>query len=131
MQRIAARIFIRFLPVLYMALIWFLSSYPSDAIIDTGLSIDALLKESLHLVEFGILYLLWMFAFAVGGELIPRHSKIAAVIAIAYGLVDELHQYFVPSRSATVVDFIKDIIGVAAARYFFQRGYFKVKRGKK
>lgn len=41
----------------------------------------------------------------------------AAILAIgmAYGLSDEVHQFFVPNRSCTLADFLADSIGVAAA----------------
>lgn len=107
-----------------MSLIWYLSSYPSDAIIDTGLSFDAALKEGLHLVEFGILYELWIIAFFTWGKVGARKNIIAVFIAVSYGFIDELHQYFVPFRSATVIDLVKDVLGVMIAAYLFKRYYW-------
>lgn len=107
-----------------MGLIWFLSSHPSDAIIDTGLSFDSLFKESLHLIEFAILYILLILAIFTFGKLTPRASSFAATWAIAYGFIDELHQYFVPSRSATLIDLVKDTIGVLIVHYLVKKYYF-------
>lgn len=107
-----------------MGLIWFLSSHPSDAIIDTGLSFDGLLKESLHLIEFAILYILLVLAILSFGKLSPRANKYAAIWAIAYGFMDEFHQYFVPSRSATIADLIKDTLGVLLAYYLVKKYYY-------
>ncbi|WP_121663854.1 VanZ family protein [Metabacillus litoralis] len=113
------------LPLLYMALIWTLSSFPADAIVNTPFSFDTLLKESLHLIEFAILYWLIAFAFMAHGRWTERTSLIAAAIAILYGLTDEIHQSFVPARSATVIDFVKDTIGVLVSYYIAKKKFFK------
>jgi hypothetical protein len=111
----------RFLPFAYMGLIWFFSSYPSDAIVNTGLSFDAAIKEALHLVEFGILYVLWVLALLSWDKLNPKSNNIAALFSIFYGLTDELHQYFVPSRSCNIIDFSKDAFGVITAWYIVRK----------
>ena len=119
-----ARWCIRLLPIAYMGFIWFLSSRPSDAVVRLG-RYDGLIKESLHLVEFGILYALFVLAFLTFGHLSRRHNRVAVIMAIAYGCIDELHQAFVPSRSADVIDIVKDVIGVCVAWYIVHRTYFR------
>ncbi|WP_256358137.1 hypothetical protein [Bacillus sp. sid0103] len=50
---------LRVLPFLYMAAIWYQSSLPSDHFVKPPDSeIDHTIKESLHLIEFAILYVL-------------------------------------------------------------------------
>ena len=107
----------------YMSLIWYLSSNPSDAVINTGFSFDRGLKESLHLVEFGILYLLGVLALLSFDKLHQRSFNLLAGVSALYGLVDEFHQYFVPSRSATVTDLAKDVAGVLLAWYITRIAY--------
>lgn len=114
-------------PLLYMGLIWTLSSFPADAIVNTPFSFDSLIKESLHLIEFAILYWLLAFAFIQYDKWNERMSMFAAVIAILYGLTDEIHQSFVPARSATVIDFVKDTIGVVVSYLIAKRIYFTKK----
>lgn len=116
---------IKAIPYLYMVLIWILSSLPTDAIIDTKLSMDHFIKESLHLVEFGILYLLFAFSLRFQGKLNQKSNIIIAFISISYGLIDEVHQSFVPYRSATLIDFVKDTIGVIVAYYFVNKKLFR------
>lgn len=113
--KITAPTFTILLPLAYMGFIWYLSSKPSDAVINTGLPYDKLLKEGLHLFEFAALYLLVIIAFMAIGRLNPRTSKIAAVMSVLYGFADELHQYFVLYRSATITDLLKDTTGVLIA----------------
>ena len=125
------KIFFRALPILYMALIWTLSSMPADAIValpDDAL--DRFIKESLHLVEFGILYILLFLAGLTFNNFRQAAGFLFMGIAILYGLIDEIHQYFVPNRSATLIDFVKDTIGVLAASHFIHHAYFNNKFNK-
>lgn len=119
-----ARWGIRVLPLVYMGFIWFLSSRPSDAVFRLG-TYDGLIKESLHLVEFATLYVLWVCAFLTFGPLSRRLNRFASLIAAAYGCLDELHQYFVPSRSAEFIDIVKDVLGVCVAWLIIHRTYFR------
>ncbi|MEW6064965.1 MAG: VanZ family protein [Bacillota bacterium] len=123
------RSIIRVLPLSYMIFIWFLSSQPSHSVIDLGFY-DSLIKESLHLVEFAILYGLLVLAFLTGGPLSPRENKIAIIISVAYAFVDEFHQSFIPSRSASVIDLIKDTAGVALVWFFIKQTYFRKEQSK-
>lgn len=115
------RILFTVAPILYMILIWILSSLPTDAVIQTSFSFDHKFKESLHFIEFGILYLLFVGALLVNGKFSNRTNLVAAIIAILYGLLDEFHQSFMPYRSATLIDFIKDTTGVLVAYYIVRR----------
>lgn len=118
------RILLKIAPFAYMIFIWILSSLPSDAIVDTGYSWDNAFKESLHLIEFGILYGFWVLFFHSSGNLTARTNLLAAAISIAYGFVDEAHQYFVPYRSATVIDLVKNTIGVLVLFFIVKASYF-------
>jgi VanZ family protein len=51
----------------------------------------------------------------------------ALFIAAFYGMVDELHQYFIPGRICDINDWIADITGavIAGLLYFFLKMYFQ------
>lgn len=124
------RIVLSIIPFIYMALIWYMSSNPDDLILDLPSSAtDRFIKEALHLVEFAILYVLFVVALVANHKLTAAASLTAAIIAGLYGIIDELHQSFVPARSATLIDVIKDIVGVLAVYFHIQYHYFKHKRG--
>ncbi len=126
----AFRVIVTLLPLLYMIAIWVMSSLPDDVILDLPSSpVDRFIKEALHLVEFAILYMLLVAAFAANHRLTPRLSLVAAIVACLYGIVDEIHQSFVPYRSATLIDVVKDIIGVLAAYFHVKYHYFYRKHG--
>jgi VanZ family protein len=93
--------------VAYMAAIFFVS----------GLSIAPLPEQvsdkTGHFVAYAVLALLCVRA--VGGGLRRRVglrvAVLALVIASAYGAFDELHQWFVPGRSADILDWYADSSG--------------------
>ena len=115
-------------PFLYMALIWYMSSNPDDMIIRMEHDqFDRIFKESLHLIEFAILYVLFVLALLAHNRLTYTASFIAAMVAGFYGLTDEIHQSFVPYRSATLIDAVKDLLGVAVCLAIVNRTYFKNK----
>ncbi|KON86144.1 VanZ family protein [Sporosarcina globispora] len=122
---------IRVLPFLYMALIWILSSMPADAVVELpDLAVDRFIKESMHLIEFGILYALLVLAALTTGKLTSTVNISLAVFACFYGILDEIHQSFVPYRSATLIDAVKDITGVMVCWYFISRALFYGKFNK-
>jgi VanZ family protein len=86
--------------VLWAGLIFALSSVPS---LDTGLSWDYPLRKLAHAGEFAVL-----------GALLARAvPELAALwLGIAYAVVDELHQTFVPGRAGTLLDVGIDSVGV-------------------
>jgi VanZ like family len=65
------------------------------------------LRKVGHLVEFGVLAILWSRALAPS----PRALMAAFVLTTAYGGVDELRQGLDPSRSPAVSDVVVDALG--------------------
>ncbi|MDR7079634.1 VanZ family protein [Neobacillus niacini] len=120
---------LRLLPIAYMAAIWIMSSLPSNHFVelpDSGL--DRTIKESLHLIEFAILYVLLVLAFLTRrGPFTASLNIISAVIAGLYGVSDEIHQSFYPYRSASWFDLVKDFTGIIVCFYFIRGALFKGK----
>jgi polysaccharide biosynthesis protein VpsQ len=132
---IIGRFLISILPVFYMYLIWLQTSHfdpesvsslttvLSDAVI---LAIGASL-ELAHLFEFGILYFLIILALLSYGHLRKWKEILAINISLLYGLTDEIHQLFVPFRSFSILDLIKNSVGVLVIWYFIHQKYFTEK----
>ncbi len=74
-----------------------------------------LLFESLHLIEFAVLYLLFVGALLVNKKFTKATNYVAATVAVVYGFVDEVHQLYVVGRSFTVIDLVKNCVGVTLA----------------
>jgi VanZ family protein len=74
-------------------------------------------RKFLHVVEYGFLAFLFYRAFRAGHE--PFWSKRvgleAAAAAVAYGLLDEYLQSFVPNRFGSPYDWVIDTLGILTA----------------
>jgi VanZ family protein len=90
-------------PVLYMAVIFFVSSDPEPLPAVSRVVWD----KALHVIEYAVLSVL--FSRALCGE----------GLASAYGATDETHQAFVPNRQAGVGDWLADTGGAIAGAALF------------
>ena len=67
----------------------------------------------LHIPLYGILTLLLILALWNGQTHRPRLRYIVAGLsAIAVAILDELHQYFIPTREASITDVLLDLGGI-------------------
>ena len=87
---------------------WYLSSQPTVEHIPKFQNADKIV----HFVCFGILSF-WI-AFAI-----IRKKTLCIPLTSLYGIIDEIHQYFVPGRSCSFADWIADTIGAAAGYLAF------------
>lgn len=117
---------LRVLPLFYMAAIWIQSSLPSNQFVELPDSeLDHTIKESLHLIEFAILYVLLVFACLTRKQAFTSSLNVAcALFAALYGISDEIHQSFYPYRSASFIDLVKDFTGIAVSFYFVRGALF-------
>ena len=75
-----------------------------------------LTRRLAHLSEYAILAALWLRAFVRGRSLTPRSAGLLALaISVVWAILDEVHQSFVPSRSASLADVLVDTIGALVA----------------
>lgn len=133
MYKLIGKLFFRILPFIYMMVIWLQSSHFNPESIHSlahylDMKIILLMGMGLelgHLFEFGFLYVLIIIAFLTFGKLNHRLEFIALVVSIMYGLIDEIHQAYVPFRSASYSDLAKDIIGVIVFWFILHKNYFK------
>ncbi|MBB4663729.1 VanZ family protein [Conexibacter arvalis] len=96
-------------PLLLMGVIFYLSAQPHLRT-DLG-TIDLVGRKFVHMVEFGLLWFLWLRALGWRG-----HAPwTAAAIAFGYAISDEFHQSFVDGRQGSVRDVLIDSAGVALA----------------
>lgn len=134
-MRFIGRFIITLVPLIYMFLIWQqtshfdpesvsgLSKVLSNAVI---LAIGAVL-ELAHLFEFGILYFLVLMALLSFGPLSKWKEILAIIISLLYGITDEIHQMFVPFRSFSIIDLIKNAIGVFVTWIIINKKYYSKK----
>ncbi len=101
------------LVVLQMGLLWWASSRTRRG--GSATVFGSLLHNGAHVAAYGALGALALLA--IGGAAPPRRRAMlgAALLAAAYGAVDELHQAHVPGRVASWSDLGSDLFGAAAA----------------
>jgi VanZ family protein len=93
-------------------LIAIFTSVPVDP--KTGLAIPAGGDKVGHLLAYGGLGFLLCLALRAGTDRTrSRCALLALAIASAYGILDEWHQQWIPSRTASVLDWVADVIGAS------------------
>lgn len=135
MDKSIFRLVVRLLPIAYMIIIWLQSShfdpesiYTLSSRVNEGiLYIFGAGFELFHLFQFGILYFLLVVAYLSFGKLNNQIETILLIVSLTYGMIDEMHQMFVPFRSFSFIDLFKDSIGVFVASYFIHKSYFREK----
>ena len=99
-------------PIAQMAIIFVASSIPDPGPLPGGVS-----DKSGHSIGYAILgaVLLRALARARWPGVTWKTALLAILIATAYGISDELHQWLVPGRSPEVLDVVADMNGAAIA----------------
>jgi len=101
--------------ILWMSVIFAFSHHTN---FETGLSLDFPLKKTSHAIEYALLAL--CFHLALAGSLKTwsfSKARWAWMLSVFYAVSDEIHQYFVPTRSARVLDILIDSLGALLALY--------------
>ncbi|HXG24630.1 MAG TPA: VanZ family protein [Chthonomonadales bacterium] len=78
--------------------------------------VERVIRKAAHLFEYAVLMLLAVRAIQYGRpHLRTRSVLIAFVITALFAVTDEIHQSFVPSRTALPTDVLIDITGATIA----------------
>lgn len=93
--------------LLWAAVIWWSSAQPGGLV-----ALYPGVDKLVHGAVYAVLGLLLTLACPAAT---PAGALRAMAIGTAYGVSDEIHQYFVPGRAAEVGDVIADWCGVALA----------------
>ncbi len=85
----------------------------SSLVLKEGLSPFTYADKCVHFVEFGILGFLLYCALYISKPNLPSVLRIlsAAILTGLYGLSDEIHQLYVPTREFSLYDLTADITG--------------------
>ena len=99
-----------FLPAfLFMGAIWWMSSHPVPETVHAWPVLDEM--KLTHLIEYSLLALLWLIGFFGSA---PRRPEVVYPLTVCltflWGISDEIHQIFVPSRTATISDALTDLV---------------------
>lgn len=94
----------RILALAWMAMIFVLSSQSKVPVPEVAFSQDKIM----HLIAYAVLGLFLARGWPPAN---PRHYFYLIAAASGYGLVDEIHQSFVPGRDASIYDWLADTAG--------------------
>ena len=112
------------LTLLWMIVIFLFSAQPSEESY----------KTSDLVLAFGLLALLYFAVLKSGGDAFFKrktkinHYLISLMGASLYAFTDELHQFFVPGRNATVLDWLFDSLGALAVLWIVHTISAKIKK---
>jgi len=110
-MQIGTRRFLKYRAPLYIyaGIIFYMSSLPQPLPAIPILSFD----KVLHIIEYAVFGLLAVRAFKYSTQKMFYESFkiLALLLTILYGVSDEVHQLFVPSRQFSVFDIAADTIG--------------------
>lgn len=105
--------------IVYCLLIYIQSDYPSPEKLPSFKFMD----KVLHFVAYGVMGILFYRAYRT--LRIKNRRQILILLSIVsaslYGISDEIHQYFIPLRSADLLDATADILGAVCGVYLYQR----------
>lgn len=82
---------------------------------DTVEAMNFAIRKTAHFTEYAVLALLWSSGLRRTGRDALNSALLAFIISAAYAASDELHQSFVPGRTASFMDVLLDCSGAAAA----------------
>lgn len=126
------RILIAWLPAIaYTLLIWWLSSQAFELAFMQRVPLQ---DKGVHFLEYGALSFFIAHAVTVtwpGRETATFFTAVVSTVAL--GLLDEMHQSFVPGRFSDVLDLVADTIGALAAALLYLGltfGYRALMRGR-
>lgn len=112
-----------YLPLaVYWSILFVGTSLPSDRAITFTVS-----DKFQHFAAYSILSFMLSLAFLVQDKhraVKEKYLIMAVLVSSVYGTLDEIHQIFVPGRSADVFDLIADAIGSVTGAmlfYFFNK----------
>ena len=104
------------LPVIFwFCLIFYFSDQPVIKASNFDL-VDFVIKKNAHFFEFFVLYLLLHRALA------KNRTQAAYLVAVGYAFSDEIHQMFIPGRTAALRDVFIDSLGITTAFFLLKIG---------
>jgi VanZ family protein len=104
-------------PLVWMALIFFLSSRP-DLPGAPDPALDRILKKSAHAGGYATLAILYVRALEGSGA--RRSAPVALVLTGLYAVSDEWHQTYVPGRDGNILDVLIDLAGGILGLFVWQ-----------
>lgn len=115
-------------PILLMGIIFMLSSRQSIAISDE-MAVNFSFFKTLHIVEYAFLTLLFFRAVFLTKKMLDQHMiSLSISFSVIYGITDEIHQTFVPTRTGQPRDVLIDLIGILLMALIIYKNRTRIKK---
>ena len=115
-------------PIAWMGMIFLFSSQAKVQVSDVYV-LQFTFFKSLHMIEYGILSALLYRAFKnTGNRPLWQNLYLAWLLAASYGMTDEIHQVFVPTREGRMRDIVIDSIGAGLILFLLWRYVLTAKK---
>lgn len=122
MNKLKGLIFFWLPPVVWMGLIFFLSSFRKIQVTEVSWA-NFVTRKLAHLAEYGILYLLFFRAIkGTTGVSFNKALLYAFWLTFFYALSDEYHQTFISGRTGKLFDIGVDAAGALMGMIFCWKG---------
>lgn len=108
--------------ILWSGVIVFGSSQASVSVTQAR-DLDVFIHKLAHIIEYSILYIFFVYAYYSRASRFPLVSIIGLCFVFLFGLSDEIHQSFTPTRSPRISDAFVDFCG-GVAGYIIVKLYF-------
>lgn len=102
------KVILRLPALIIIGISWYLSSGTLDFV-----PLPSISDKIIHLVCFTGLGITWTWWFSKEDWVTKpwKYILYVTLIVAVYGAIDEFHQYFVPGRYASVLDWVADVAG--------------------
>lgn len=102
------------LAVLNALLLIYMSSLPEYSVTGSNSVGEKIVSNAIHIPAYAVLSFLWFKSFKVkeGLRLGMRVSIFIFIALVLFAISDEVHQSFVPGRTASVIDVVLDVLGI-------------------
>jgi len=112
MRKIMQIVYYWFPPLMWMGIIYFMSSQKSVSVTSDPVA-EFVTFKTLHMIEYAFLFFLCYRAFHSLKNMQEYFFALYSfAIAISYSVTDELHQLLIPTRQGRIRDILFDMGGI-------------------
>ena len=100
------------------------SSLPGNDLLlsDSGSLMAQTISNLMHIPEYSLLTFLWLKAYRnkKGAKISNRNLALILFFLLLFAVSDEVHQSFVPGRSASFMDAGLDLLGILSGLWIYK-----------
>lgn len=107
-----------YFPLIILSIFIFIQSGRPAVMVSSVGAIDFFIHKLAHVIVYSFLFLFANRAF--------KDRKMAMVYSILFAISDEFHQYFTPTRNASVIDLLIDATAIITTNHLVENYHSKI-----